>query len=457
LLSTLSIAIFRASTLVSYQATIPAQKPASIDTSAAISSLSLAIQCATTHDLKGKFNQSAAQKFWANITVSFPRLHQQPDIKLLDIDDYTVIYKWEGRNPAAPAVVLFAAYDLPEPALANIPQWQYNPFLGKIADGYIWGCGTMRSKTNLVAILAAMEQLSNTDFVPARPIIIIASHDQHSSQIPAMRRIAAELEYLQIPILHILAAGSQIRRDNFMNLPAQTALINIADQQQIGISLTLKDSSWAESLKQITNFSQPTNTDHQAYQYFLEYLSPELSFTERLYFANRWLADVLVRRAMSNIPRLQQAQSLHFSGLQVLPATNDSMNITFALQCPQDWAQDALLDHIKTAIPNANIAATYAMPAPLVANPKGKSFELLQTTIKQLYPNTYVLPTIADRATGTAFLQYQDAAPILQFSPFLWDEADYLRYTSGIDERISIDSYIKMIQFYTQYLRNANI
>jgi acetylornithine deacetylase/succinyl-diaminopimelate desuccinylase-like protein len=144
--------------------------------------------------------------------------------------------------------------------------------------------------------------------------------------------------------------------------------------------------------------------------------------------------------------------------LQVVPSQNsDSISVSFSLQFPQDWAQEELINHIKKAAPNADLHIEYQMPAPLVADPRGKGFELLQTTIKQLYPNTYILPTIADRASGAAFFQYQDAAPVLQFSPFLWDEADYTRYTSGVDERISVDAYVKMIQFYMQYLRNANI
>ena len=55
--------------------------------------------------------------------------------------------------------------------------WEYPPFSGAVANGYVWGRGSIDMKFGLVTILAAIEELLEEGFVPSRDIYVISTCD----------------------------------------------------------------------------------------------------------------------------------------------------------------------------------------------------------------------------------------------------------------------------------------
>ena len=57
-------------------------------------------------------------------------------------------------------------------------QWQHPPFGGAVADGFIWGRGTLDDKGSLMAILEAVERLLARGFQPQQTIYLAFGHNE---------------------------------------------------------------------------------------------------------------------------------------------------------------------------------------------------------------------------------------------------------------------------------------
>ena len=60
----------------------------------------------------------------------------------------------------------------------TISHWTYPPFDGHYDGQYIWGRGSEDDKSNLVAILSALDALLTLDFQPSRTVLFSIGFDE---------------------------------------------------------------------------------------------------------------------------------------------------------------------------------------------------------------------------------------------------------------------------------------
>lgn len=85
--------------------------------------------------------------------------------------------RWPGRDPSALPVLFMNHHDVVE---AN-GEWTHPPFSGDIADGRLWGRGTLDDKTGLWGMLQGAEELISEGFVPSRDIWFYSSCTEETS------------------------------------------------------------------------------------------------------------------------------------------------------------------------------------------------------------------------------------------------------------------------------------
>ena len=93
------------------------------------------------------------------------------------VGDLGLLYRWRGRSDADP-VVLMAHFDVVPADEAD--GWRMPPFEGRIADGAVWGRGTLDDKGPLLVVLEAVENLLAEGFVPARDVYLSFGGDEES-------------------------------------------------------------------------------------------------------------------------------------------------------------------------------------------------------------------------------------------------------------------------------------
>lgn len=87
----------------------------------------------------------------------------------------SLLFCWQGKSHEKP-LLLMSHQDVVE---APGP-WKYPPFSGTIAEGKLWGRGTLDVKGNLFSILQAVEELIREGVVPSHDVYIASSHEEET-------------------------------------------------------------------------------------------------------------------------------------------------------------------------------------------------------------------------------------------------------------------------------------
>ncbi|KAJ6256425.1 hypothetical protein Dda_8926 [Drechslerella dactyloides] len=111
------------------------------------------------------------------LSSSFPLIHKE--LLLESVNTYGVLYTWKGSDPSLKPIALVGHYDTVLVAPETIDTWKYPPFSGHLdGDGYLWGRGSADDKSQVVAILEAVEKLIQAGFRPKRTVIIAFGFDE---------------------------------------------------------------------------------------------------------------------------------------------------------------------------------------------------------------------------------------------------------------------------------------
>ena len=87
----------------------------------------------------------------------FPRVHAtlSPEV----VGGHSLLFTWKGKDEAAKPVLLMAHMDVVPVEPGTESSWIHGPFSGDVADGFVWGRGTIDDKASVMAILEAVEIL----------------------------------------------------------------------------------------------------------------------------------------------------------------------------------------------------------------------------------------------------------------------------------------------------------
>lgn len=82
---------------------------------------------------------------------TYPNVHNKLTREI--VAGYSLLYKWEGKNPQLKPVILMAHQDVVPIEEATKDMWTADPFAGEVKEGFIWGRGTADDKINLISMV----------------------------------------------------------------------------------------------------------------------------------------------------------------------------------------------------------------------------------------------------------------------------------------------------------------
>src|SRR5205085_1178396 len=91
------------------------------------------------------------KKLHALLDRSFPLVHSH--LKREVIDSGALLYVWRGTDTTLAPVLLMAHQDVVPIEPGTEKDWKHGPFSGDVADGYVWGRGTLDDKMNVLGLL----------------------------------------------------------------------------------------------------------------------------------------------------------------------------------------------------------------------------------------------------------------------------------------------------------------
>lgn len=411
--------------------------------------------------------------FQAFLEKTFPLIHK--NLTRETVNQLALLYTWKGSDPAAKPLIFMAHQDVVPIAPGTMPDWTYPPFEGRIADGFVWGRGAMDDKDSLMAILESVEGLLAQGYQPRRSIYLCFGQDEEVGGDNGAVKIAEVLKARGVHAEYVIDEGGMIVDGKLVGIKKPLAMIGIAEKGYLTLELKVKTKGGhssmppresaigilAQAIGRLEKNPFPAHYGGLAEMTFNR-LAPELPPTMRFALKNHWLFSGLIMKMLSKnavtdaMVRTTTAVTIIAAGSKenVLPQ-EASVIVNFRLM-PGD-SVDYVIARVKKVIADPRISVEVkgiACEASNISDVHGPAFQVLERTIKELFPETVIAPFLV--LGGTDARHYQDVSDSqLRFVPLRSAPEDTER-AHGTNERISVTNYREIIVFYEKMIRNSD-
>jgi carboxypeptidase PM20D1 len=469
-----AVMIVRAALFTSRQIHVTPATSIKLDREAMVARLAEAIKLKTV-SFRSLSDEGATeiQRLHQLLANSFPRVHQRLEREI--VNQHSLLYTWKGTEPNLRPTLFMAHMDVVPVDTATEKSWTQPAFSGMIADGYIWGRGTMDDKASVLGLLESVEYLLSENFKPRRTVYLAFGHDEETDGNEGAAKIAELLASRKIQLEYVLDEGMNILSGVFDDIGAPVALIGIAEKGYLTVQLTAKSpgghSSTPAKNSTIATISRaiqrldaapfPAKLDGATRQMF-DYLGPEMSWPKKFVLANLWLTRPLVRRQLTQSPltnalvRTTLAPTVFHAGARENVLPTEATALVNLRIMPGESTIEAM-QRVRRIVNDPKIelaAASVRVEPSVITKVDSPSFFALQGTIREIAPEAIVAPALLVGATDSRHYA-KLTENIFRFLPIALQSQDIKRY-HGIDERISIQDYERCVRFYTQMIRNSN-
>uniref|UniRef100_T1K6Q8 Peptidase M20 dimerisation domain-containing protein n=1 Tax=Tetranychus urticae TaxID=32264 RepID=T1K6Q8_TETUR len=409
------------------------------------------------------------------IEKNYPTLHSSSLVKRTIIGNYSLVYEIKGSDPKLKPYMLCAHLDV---VPVEQEKWTVDPFGGIIKNGYIYGRGAVDVKDALMGILEAVEFELSRGFKPKRPIILAFGHDEEVTGIDGAVQIANFLVSKKVELEFLLDEGTCILKNAFPGIPKeQVALISVAEKGYLTVEVSIEDKPRHSSTppyepnivtlsKALAKFNSRAHKSMFGYgteNSFFESLAPHAQFPYKVLFGNLWLFGPLVSYMMSLSPmgnalvRTTSAVTVVKGGVKDnIISSEASALINHRIHPAQTIAE--VVEYDRQLINDDKIKISIKQGSePTPPSPHGDNifgYASIKQSIQQVFPDAIVVSGLM--IAGTDARHYTALSPNLyRFTPLYIPSEDIILF-HGHDERISVENYVKAVNFYHHLILAAD-
>jgi len=444
--------------------------------------LGLAVQYKTiaNHD-PDKIDANAFLGLHRLFRTLYPQVHAQ--LKLETVNDFSLLYTWEGQNPDLKPIMLISHLDVVPANEDDDSGWTYPPFSGELAEGYVWGRGSLDVKNGVIGILEAVEHLLKQDFQPERTVYLAFGHDEEIGGQKGATAIAELLESRGVEAGSLLDEGGSVLSEFLPGVEQPVGLIGISEKGYLSLRMVVEVEGGHSSMPPqetaigilsraiATLEANPMPAHLEVVEFLMSYLGSVLPFTQRMMFANTWLFGGMLKKQLvkSNLLnatiRTTTAPTIIEAGVKdnVLPARAEAI-VNFRILPGDDLR--SVYEMVLARVQDERVKVTPFEgdtlegdsgwdPSP-VADTDSAYFLRLSRLIKETFSDVLVSPYLV--LGGTDARHY---APVtnnaLRFMPVILDKAD-LQRMHAVNERLSVENCATLVGFYIAYIQEmANL
>lgn len=434
----------------------------------AIEHLQKAIQCATvSYGDSAMWKAAPFAQFRSLLETAYPLVHRTMTRDIFS--GYSYLYTWQGKNPALPPYIFMAHQDVVPIEENTRHLWSEEPFGGVVANDTIYGRGAIDDKCNLISIFEAAERLLQQGFQPERTFYFVFGHDEEIGGRKGAIPMARWFEAKGIKAALLIDEGGIITKAKAPpGITKPIALIGTAEKGYLSLefSVTKKGghSSMPEKETAVDILMRALTKMHDhpfpprfvtATEGFLDYLGPEMPFSSKMAFSNRWLFESIIIKGLDKSPtssamlRTTAVTTILQAGIKdnVVPTIATAV-ANFRL-LPGDSAL-AVIQKVKDIIADDRVQIkvkdgvwSEASSAPTA---DGVGFQKISRIVRQTYQDVIASPFLLIGATDSRYFG-KVSDNIVKFSPVI-DPVGFHTY----DEQVSIDSYRHSIWFFEQLM-----
>lgn len=405
------------------------------------------------------------------LAKTYPKVHAK--LKLIRINEFTLLYQWQGQDLSLPPVLLSGHYDVVPVIPGTEAVWTHPPFAGVIDDLHIWGRGTLDDKSAVIAMLEALTVLIDQNFVPKRTIYVAATHDEEIGSEQGAAGIVEWMKANNVQPMWSLDEGSFVLNGLIPGVAKPVASINVAEKGFMNLELKVSSEGGHSSMpKGHTAVGILSTAIHNLQNSPLEgslegvtgdmfdHLAPHMPFIQRVLFANKWLFSGLIEHKLAEsaggnaMLRTTIAPTMLSGSIKanILPI-NARAIINFRLH-PSD-SIESVVEHVTQSIndPRVTVSMIEGSPASQVSDYDNAGFQKIAAIAKHVHGEIAVTPGLTIAATDSR--KYEDVAiDNYRFNPMSIHAEDVAGF-HGTNERLSIGNMVKATEFYVQLMKSA--
>jgi carboxypeptidase PM20D1 len=472
----LSSMIYRAAAMRSIRAEVQPIAQVALDEDSILLRLQRGIHHRTVSHEAGQGTDFAELvAFQAHLMQSYPAVYAQ--LELERVSEHSLLFRWAGRDPKLPALLLLAHQDVVPIDEGTEGAWTHPPFEAVISEGFVWGRGAVDDKFSLFMILEAVEGLLSEGFAPERTLYLSFGHDEEVGGDDGAMKVATLFAQRGIELYLVLDEGGAVVESALPGIDEPVALVGVAEKGYMSVLLEAESAGGhssmppaestigilAAAISRLEQNPLPTRLGDVTRALFERGIGPESSFGARLILANLYLVEPLLPLLADQAPtlgamlRTTTAPTIFRAGTKdnVLPALGRAV-VNFRI-LPGDTTQQ-VLDYVTEVVDDSRIQiSVYAdrnAPSP-PSRMDSKAFETLARTIQEIYPETIVAPYLLFAGTDSRnFREICDC--VYRFVPLLTTPGE-MRRAHGTDERLPVAALAPAVRFYRRLIENASV
>ena len=421
-------------------------------------------------------NQNAADNDWAEwdrlhawLQATYPAAHAAMTREV--VAGHGLVYTWAGSDASLAPVVLMAHQDVVPVTAGTEGQWTHPPFDGVVADGSVWGRGSIDDKGSLVSTFEAAEGLAASGFKPRRTVIIVSGHDEEVGGTGA-QAAAALIKSRGMTAEWALDEGLAVI-DNFPMVNGPVALVGVGEKGYATLRVTApavgghssappKETGvevLAKAVLAITGKPWPLRFEGPGAQ-TVKAIAPRAGYVARMAAANEWLFGPLLVSQIGATPA--GASTLHTTIAPTMLKGSPKENVL-----PQDataWinyrimpgqTREEVMARARDAVEGLDVELAWEgvanNPSP-VSSTQSDGWKL----IAALASDDGKLPVAPGLVTAGTDSRYMVGAAkdVYRFQPIVATIDDFAMI-HGTDEHISIANVERMVRFYQRLIQTA--
>ncbi|MEM9330084.1 MAG: M20 family peptidase [Pseudomonadota bacterium] len=436
--------------------------------------LSRAVQFKTvSHQNPADFERSEFEDFLAWLEETYPRSHATMQRTLAG--GLTPLYKWQGADDALLPVIMTGHYDVVPAPDETLASWSYPPFSGEIAEGFVWGRGTLDDKIAVLGLLEAAEHLIAEGFQPKRTIYFSFGHDEEVGGWQGAGRVAHMLKKQGVEMEWSLDEGSMVLDGILPGIKKPIASINVAEKGYVTLDIKAKAQGGHSSLpppdtavgrlsraiKKLEENPVPGGLTGVSAEFF-DAIAPNFPFIQRMLFANRWLFGPLLEGELSKsaatnaMLRTTTAPTMLSASVKenVLP-TEATAAVNFRIH-PRDTV-NGVLGYVKGIIDDPQVEVSIRgenNEASAVSDHRVQGYRMLSSTFREVFGDLIVVPGLTIAATDTKHYS-RISQNSYRINPLIFGPTDIPRI-HGINERVSLENIELSVNFYIKLFQNID-
>ena len=426
------------------------------------------IRIDTVSDPENRSPQANFDAFRDLLRELFPHVFEACSVQGFD---GSLLLRWKSEGSGA-LPVLFMNHQDVVPAVAE--GWQHAPFSGDIADGKLWGRGTLDDKGGLWAMLQAADELIAEGFTPARDIWFESGCDEEVRGHGA-EAISRWLSENGVRFEMVFDEGGDVVRDPISGAKGCFAMIGVGEKSVVNLKFTARSDGGHAStpgrntpLVRLGRFMSYVDRN----QVFDAALSPAISeMLARLgpYMgrAGRLLekADKLRKPVEILNPKLSGtigallSTTIAFTqagGGEAINSIPREVWVKADMRCSHHQGQEDSIAKI------AKVAKRYGVETEVLekevpsglADHTGKAFRLVEEAVRAAIPGVDAcVPYIM---TGASDSRYFDrvCSQCIRFLPFSIDAAQ-MDSIHGVDEWVALDTLTPAVDYYRYLMQHV--